>query len=217
MFDRKLIFFAIFALTLCTVDAQTSESSRGRMSFSGYSGGMMIHTGYVQGSPFSLTMPDGHNTVEMKMKGVPYGIGGTVKLQFGKHLRAGFEGYVTTLNYGGNGCHESIGWGGLLADCVWMFGKWTIFAGGTVGGGSVKNLTLLEKPDSDFLVENATTSYRKYGFVALTPFVGVEYAVLERIHLVLKTDGLFNVSNFQPDFVTGPRIYFGVMFCHLKQ
>ena len=74
--------------------------------------------------------------------------------------------------------------------------------------------TLLEPTPDDFKLENNSTSYRKYTFMALTPFVGVEYAMTEKVHLVLKIDYLLNLTNWQDDFATGPRVYFGFMFCH---
>lgn len=183
--------------------------------FSGYAGGMMVHGGYVSAGSVTFRSPSGTAT-DVSMKGVPVGIGGALKVGFGKHLRVGGEGYVSTLKYGSYGSSETIGWGGLLADCVWTGGRWSWFVGGTVGGGSVKNVTLLSEMPSDFILEDGSSSYREYGFLALVPFAGVEYAVTERIHLTAKVDWMFNASNPQPDFVKGPRLYIGFMFCHSK-
>lgn len=183
--------------------------------FTGYEGGMMIHSGFVSGGDVTFVSPSGTGT-DVAIKGAPFGIGGALKVGFGRHLRVGGEGYVSTLNYGAHESSETIGWGGLLADCVWRKARWSWFVGGTVGGGGVKNVTLLSDMPVDFILEDGSSSYRKYGFVALTPFAGVEYAVTERIHLTAKVDWMFNVSNPQPDFVTGPRIYFGFMFCHSR-
>ena len=88
------------------------------------------------------------------------------------------------------------------------------FIGVTVGGGGVKNITVLENTTNDYQLDDRTTSYRHYSFFALDPFVGMEYALTERIHLVLKADFLMNLSARQDDFVRGPRIYAGFMFCH---
>ncbi len=173
----------------------------------------MLHTGYVDAGAVTFVRPGGE-TIGLDMKGCPYGIGGALKLGFGKYLRIGTEGYVSTLNYAKNHSFESIGWGGLLVDGVFPLGKWMPFAGLTIGGGSVKNITALESSTSDFMLDNGTTSYRRYAFLALAPFTGVEYILTERVHLVLKADYLINLSSRQPDFVHGPRLYFGFMFCH---
>ncbi len=173
----------------------------------------MLHTGYVSAGSVSFTNPGGE-TVGINMKGMPYGIGGALKVGFGKYLRVGTEGYVSTLKYAKNHSFESIGWGGLLVDGVLPLGRWMPFAGLTFGGGSVKNVTALEDTTVDFRLDGGTTSYRRYPFLALAPFAGVEYALTERVHLVLKADYLLNLSSGQADFVRGPRLYFGFMFCH---
>ena len=61
-----------------------------------------------------------------------------------------------------------------------------------------------------------TVSYRKYGFAALAPFAGIEYAVTKKVNLVAKIDYLVNLSNPQDDFTTGPRLYIGFMFGHMN-
>lgn len=173
----------------------------------------MLHTGYVSAGTVSFTAP-GEGAVGVDMRGMPYGIGGALKVGFGKYLRIGTEGYVSTLNYGENHSYESVGWGGLIVDGTLPLGRWMPFAGLTFGGGSVKNVTALEDSTGDFALDGGTTSYRRYPFLALAPFAGVEYALTERVHLVLKADYLLNLSSIQADFVRGPRIYFGFMFCH---
>ncbi len=208
-----LLFFLLFSSGW--VDAQ-EEKPRSKMAFSGYGGGMMLHAGYVQGKTFTLCDSDGNPMYDKRLRGCAYGIGGAVKVGFGRHLRIGCEGYVTKMRNDRFGGFTSIGWGGILADCSWTLGKWTLFVGGTVGGGGVRSLLMLADAPGDFLVEDHTASYRHYTFMAITPFLGVEWAVLQRIHLTLKADWLFNVTNPQPDFVSGARIYFGIMFCHWK-
>ena len=69
------------------------------MAFSGYQGGMMFHMGYVQSKNFQfndlLGNPLGN---PYQLKGMAYGIGGAIRVGFGKHLRVGMEGYVSTHN-----------------------------------------------------------------------------------------------------------------------
>ena len=176
-FAVSLLIFACAALALMPAAAEN------KMKYNGYSGGMMLHTGYVF---------------------------------FGKYLRVGTEGYSTTLYYGQKGSYATIGWGGLLADCAFTKDRHTFFVGATVGGGAFRNLTLTEPMHHDWEVEN-NVSYRKYAFMAVTPFVGYEWAMTQKIHLALKLDYLLNVSNPQPDFITGPRLYIGFMFCRGQQ
>ena len=180
--------------------------------YRGFSGGMMLHTGYVGSKDLNITSLQG-TVHKQKVGGAPVGIGGAIKLMFGRHFRIGAEGYVSTLYYGRHDSHAKTGWGGILADCVWNLGRWSLFAGGTIGGGSQTNITTMSTIGDDYIAEE-NISYRKYGFAAIAPFVGAEYAVTPRINIVMKIDYLFNVTNPADDFVTGPRIYIGFMFGH---
>ncbi len=195
-------------------DSSNARPRKSPLAFSGYSGGMMIHSGYVSAGNVTFTPPNGGVPVTAKISGLPLGIGGALKIHFGKHLRIGTEGYSSNLRYGKNGSYEHTGWGGLLVDGVLPLGRWFPFAGITLGGGGVKNVTALQDTTGDFALDDGTTSYRKYTFMALAPFIGVEYALTARIHLVLKADWLLDATSRQSDFVRGPRVYFGFMFCH---
>jgi hypothetical protein len=150
----------------------------------------------------------------MKLGGMAAGIGGSARLHFGEHLRVGAEGYSSGYSYD-NQSFVTTGWGGVLADYAVETGRFTAFAGGTFGGGSQKNLSILDTPKDGYegfeIDENM--SFRRFGFLCLTPFAGMEFALNSKIHLVLKVDYIINISNPQADFVTGPRIYLGFMFC----
>lgn len=182
--------------------------------FTGCSGGMMVHSGWVSGSETVFTRPDGSLTSPMRMSGMPFGIGGAAKVHLWNYLRVGTEGYVSHLNYDRNGSNESVGWGGFLVEGMLPLGRWFPFAGVTVGGGAVKNITVLEPTISDFLLDNGTTSYRKYPFMAVAPYIGIEYSLTERVHIVLKADCLIDATSRQKDYPLGPRVYFGFMFWH---
>ncbi len=151
-----------------------------------------------------------------KMSGMPTGLGGALRFHFGKYLRLGTEGYSTSLKYGPYKSSLNIGWGGILVDGLYRMGRWAPFAGVTFGGGSVKNLTLTAPVSDDFAPE-ADISYRRYGFLTLTPFVGVEFAATPHMHLIFKADWLTDISNPQPDFPSGPRFYFGFSFYRPKR
>ncbi len=192
--------------------AQAQEKSKGKFAYEGFSGGMMIHSGYVQSGSFTLTSSDGNTVKPMQLKGLPFGIGGAARVHFGKHLRVGSEGYVSTLSYA-NKSYASIGWGGVLADCAWTLGRFTPFVGGTLGGGRMKNVSVLQKPEEDYLLEGNNVSYRNYSFLTCVPFIGVEYALNKKIHIMMKVDYMLNISNPQDDFLNGVRVYLGFAFC----
>lgn len=212
----KFLLAVTALLTCIPLFAGDGNGTRKAFSFSGYQGGMMVHSGYVRSGQCQFVSADGAQTYGMVMQGAPLGIGGALKLGFGEHLRVGAEGYVSNLYYGRYGSYSSTGWGGVLADCVWHKGRWSWFAGGTIGGGGVKNVTLFDDMPLDFRLENGTASYRHYGFMAIVPYAGVEFALTGRVHLTMKVDWMLNVTRRQADFVTGPRIYLGFMFCHSK-
>ena len=172
----------------------------------------MLHAGYVSAGDISIFDGTGIAVGRQGMKGIPTGIGGAVKFRFGKWFRIGTEGYVSTLRYGDHGSNVRIGWGGILADGIWKVSpRISPFAGFTIGGGNASNLTLTTGTPDDFIAEE-NASYRKYGFACIVPFVGIEYDATPRISIVLKADYMINVSNRQPDFPYGPRLYIGFLF-----
>ena len=204
---KRLIITALICVLSCFAG---HAGNGGGFRYSGYSGGMMLHSGSVSAGTVSFNGQGG--AFRQKMAGMPTGIGGAVRLGFGSWFRVGTEGYVSTLKYGENGSNSRIGWGGLLVDGVWKAGRLWPFAGVTIGGGSVKNLTLNHAPRLDFDAEQ-DVSYRKYSFMTAVPFAGVEVAVSSHMHIVFKVDWMPNLSNPQPDFPKGPRVYIGFSFC----
>lgn len=206
-----LSLFLLFGILQDVVSAEKSDCLR----YEGFSGGMMLHTGYVWAHGFDLRDDNGQLLQHVSLRGVPFGIGGAVRIHLGKHLRVGSEGYVSTLKYGIRGSFASVGWGGVLVDAYWELGRWLLFMGGTMGGGAQRTLTLTSNYTNDFTADRHVL-YRKYGFAALVPFVGAEFVVTSKLHLTVKVDNVFNVSHVAPDFVTGPRVYFGFTFYHLK-
>ncbi len=51
-------------------------------------------------------------------------------------------------------------------------------------------------------------------FIDFILFFDIEYALTDKVHLVSKADWLLDATSRQSDFVRGPRVYFGFMFCH---
>lgn len=206
---NKTLTLILFTLVLTTAPAFA------KMEFNGCYGGMMLHTGYVQGKPFTTTDELGQPLQTITPKGAPFGIGGLAKVHFGKHFRLGAEGYVSNLKYGIKGTFSALGWGGVLADCMWECGKFTPFVGGTIGGGGYKNMVLENNYGDDYMVEDHV-SFRHYGMMLVTPLAGFEYALTDKVHLTLKLDYIIPITHREDDFVTGPRIYFGILFHRRK-
>jgi hypothetical protein len=88
-------FFILFCLI------SSFAFSQNPFKYTGFSGGMMVHSGFLQQSG---------------EKGMPFGLGGCGKVHFGKYLRVGGEGYVSDLTYGNHNSISSVSWGGLLTD-----------------------------------------------------------------------------------------------------
>lgn len=192
---------------VCVLSLYASGGRGFDLSYRGFSGGMMLHTGYANCGTITI------GGTEQKMAGMPSGIGGALRVRFGEHLRVGTEGYVSSLGYGDFGSSLSIVWGGLLVDWAWKMGKFTPYAGVTIGGGSVENLTLTTEPEVDMLPEIGT-SYRNYAVGVVVPFVGVEYPLTERMSLTVKGDYMLPLGTRSVDFPSGIRGYVGFMFNH---
>jgi hypothetical protein len=198
--------YLCYFVFLYQVNAQ--DAGEKKISFQGYSGGMMLHSGYL--SAGKITIPD----AQIKTQGVPWGIGGILHFHFGKHLRIGGEGYSSNLHYGKNSSFFSLGWGGFLMDCQWKINRFTVFCGGTIGGGGVKHVAAVTHVLAHSTEINAI--YRKYAVMLIAPFVGMEYAITNKVSLILKADCLVNLTQRESDFPIGVRIYAGIIFHHAK-
>lgn len=211
-----LSLFILFVTLLYSVAAFASTDSvttrRHPMAYSGFQGGMMVNVGYGFSGRYALYDADGQMLEQLSPAGVPVGMGGALRVNFGKHLRVGGAGYVSTMNYGGNGSYSRIGWGGVLADSKWDIDRWTLFVGGMFGGGTARHLNIINDEHDEFQV--ARSSFREYPFLAFDPFFGAEYAMTHKIHLVFQVDYIVNITARRDDFVQGPRFFLGFMFCH---
>lgn len=194
----KLLIIGILCLMVpLSVSAQEKKLLRG------FDGGMMIHTGFLQGSLDAVGYP---------VKGMPMGIGGAIRMHLGNHFRIGGEGYISTLNQRGNGSYLKYGWGGLLADFYTVLGKFQPYAGLTLGGGAMTTLLMMTEP-ADAWAPIDGTYYHRQGFMAIDPFIGVDFIVSVPMHLTLKVDYLCALSQSKL-LPHGPRIYFGFLFYH---
>ena len=170
----------------------------------GYDGGMMLHTGYLQG-----TIPQ----ISHQAKGMPFGIGGAIKFHIGKHFRVGSEGYVSNLKQLKNGSTVKFGWGGILADCRFHCGFLMPYVGVTIGGGARTSSLMLEGNIDDWEKEEEFI-FNKQVFLAVAPFVGTDFVVTPKFHLTLKVDWLNAIGGGNLLMPAGPRIYFGFLMYH---
>lgn len=159
----------------------------------------MVHSGYLSNNA--------------GISGFPFGIGGAAKFHFNNHFRIGIEGYSSNLSFNGDGSYWHVGWGGLLVDWIWQTGKISPFVGTTVGGGGYKSVDVIDSP---FNLTFPNAAFKKESFMAIIPYVGIEYAVTHFMRINVKVDYLFNMNKSISDFVSGPRIYFGFAFYRLK-
>lgn len=177
---------------------------------------MMLHTGYLYG---------GFPQIGYPVSGAAVGIGGLIKIRLGNHWRVGTEGYASTVPQLKNGSYCRFGWGGLLGDFYWTFGRFSPYVGLTIGGGVNSNLIILDTsrtasakingvPATTDQPSRATTDqlsgasnpwsplensyFNRRGFFAIAPFVGCDFAVTDSFHLCLKADWLNCVTPAAP-------------------
>ena len=204
-----LIVFSSFE-SLFAQDAQKS----GVLSYNGFQGGMMLHAGYLSGAPAEKS---GSNEIPFSYNatGITRGLGGAARVRFGDYLRVGIEGYVSTMPLNDDlseGSYIASSWGGVLADFYLERRRWSFFTGATVGAGSRKNLLIFEGSMSDWEPEENAFFHKNF-FVGIDPFVGVEFALTEVIHLVFRVDYLMQVNEKRLSDLIGPRAFIGIMFC----
>ncbi len=201
---RKILFIGILTI-LFGLNAGAQE--KGNKIIKGFSGGMMVHAGYLSGSD----NPYGYDA-----SGATAGIGGVAKIHLKNQFRVGFEGYFSSMGLKEDivdGSFNKVFWTGLLADRFWKFGKFYPYIGATVGGGMETSFYIFKGDKHDWLPEPEAV-YHKQPFFAVDPFVGVEYKVGEALRLTLKADWLLAVNSDGLNRPMGPRLYFGCIFAH---
>ena len=190
-----------YFLLACSVQGQEVAHQK---VVAGFNGGMMVHTGYLQG-----TLPE----IGYRAQGAPFGLGGVIRVALGRHWMVGGEGYVSTLRQMHNGSYIKYGWGGLLGEFFWPFKHVMPYVGLTVGGGT-QTTFLLFKGNADDWASEQESVFHKQGFYAITPFIGCDFILTKAVHLTLKADWLNTISHTEWMKPTGPRFYFGVIFYH---
>ncbi len=196
---------------LCFAEEPTTEAPKSK-AITGYSGGMMIHAGWISGSQKV-------GTGSYKADGMVYGIGGAIRFHVGNHFRFGTEGYTSNLPQknrpmASSGSYLKASWGGLLVDGCYRIGRFIPYAGVTVLAGGHRTL-LYQGEDKG--KEQGTAYLNKGVFVGFDPFIGCDFAVTEALRLTLKVDcmqgwGVGKTAGTR--LPIGPRVFFGFMFCH---
>lgn len=200
-FNRLILTLIISFALAASANAEENKLIKG------FSGGMMVHSGYQFG---------GDNPYNLNISSPTFGIGGCAKIHLTKHFRTGFEGYFSTAPIRkevASGSHNKLFWTGLLADWYWKKGKVIPYIGATFGGGMETSFYLFEGDKHDWDIEQKSVLH-KQPFFALDPYVGVEYAVGEALRLTLKADWLLAINSDGLNRPMGPRVYFGFIFAH---
>lgn len=199
-------------------NAQTPISEKTSV-YQGFSGGMMLHSGYLFGA--NPNAPADASGRSYSPQGAPIGIGGALRVHLWKLLRVGFEGSVSTLHSGLSnqskrlqpGSYARIGCGGINADACWRLPKAWPYAGAALGGGSIRSLYIINGDQSDWLPEKETF-VNKQSFFYITPYVGCDYCITRKLHLTFRLDWMLAIHKNELVMPTGPRLYFGLMFTH---
>lgn len=200
--NRTRLYCTILLLSLFSVNSYAKDKV-----IKGFSGGMMVHTGYQFG---------GDDPYGLDISSPTFGIGGCAKIHFTKHFRAGFEGYFSTApvrNGLESGSHNKLFWTGALADWFWSLGKFYPYVGASVGGGMETALYIFDGDKNDWIPEGSAVLHKQPFFV-VDPYIGVEYAVGKALRLTLKADWLLAINSGGLNRPQGPRIYFGFIFAH---
>ncbi len=215
--------------------ATTEQKSSGKI-LTGFSGGMLLHIGYLfSKSPDQLFSNTGLGSADyvknLPKDGVCLGLGGCLRTHLINHIHLGAEGFVSTMPLMRSGSNIRTGWGGVLCDFYTNWGKCRPMIGLTVGGGTMKRLYVPEgaKAYEDVGETNYNASYVKTPFFLLDPYIGVEVSLSSHIAVMIRLDymlpfgktnsGLTAETVKWSNYMTpsGPRLYAGFMFGHLKR
>ena len=216
---HKLLYILLWCSVIVFAQNDTTALKNEKVRvFQGCSGGMMVHAGYLFGQPAGATLPTGE---QVSMQGLTYGLGGSMRVNLMKHLRIGCEGFSSNVKSGVSDQHDFLqkgsyirtGWGGVIADACWRMEKVWPYIGGSVGGGAMRTLSIVDGSQDDWQAEG-TAILHKQGFGYVNPYVGMDYCITKRIHATFRLDWMLAFANKQLVFPTGPRLYVGIMFCH---
>lgn len=198
--------------------------------FSGFSGGMMIHGGYLfADSPEKVFSNSGLGNSDylsgLPKDGFTMGLGGTLRVHLIDHIHVGAEGFVSTMPMMSSGSSLRSGWGGAICDYYTDWGKVRPLIGLGIGGGVTQRLFVPKEAQvvtsTDSISYNA--SYTKTPFFYLDPYIGLEVGLKGHMSLLIRIDYLLPFGKAGSiltkdikwgDFMSpnGPRLHIGVMF-----
>ena len=214
---KQLQYIIVLA---CLLAAQTlyADDSQSKV-YQGFSGGMMGHAGYLFGE--NADAPKTDNGLICSPQGGTFGLGGALRVHLWKHLRVGGEGFVSTMNSGTTnmkhvlqkGSYIRTGFGGVLMDACWRKEKVWPYIGGSVGGGAMRSLYVLDGNQDDWIAENKAYLH-KQSFFYVNPYVGMDWCMTQKVHMTFRMDWLLALSKGDLVMPTGPRLLVGFMFCH---
>lgn len=220
-------------------DSANNSSSVSKPSLKiGFSGGMLLHVGYMfSSSPDALfrnlSLKDLSNVTDLPRDGVALGLGGALRLHIGNHIHVGAEGGVSTMPLMRSGSSIRTGWGGALCDYCFGSGRIRPMIGGLIGGGTSRRLYVPSDGSSINAGDGSLTynaSYVNTPFFLLDPYIGMEIQLSSHSALVIKADymlpfakGDFGVAVKNGEspwssFISpsGPRLYIGILFGRSK-
>ena len=214
---KQLQYIIVLA---CLLAAQTlyADDSQSKV-YQGFSGGMMGHAGYLFGE--NADAPTTDNGLICSPQGGTFGLGGALRVHLWKHLRVGGEGFVSTMNSGTTnmkhvlqkGSYIRTGWGGVLMDACWRKEKVWPYIGGSVGGGAMRSLYVLDGNQDDWIAENKAYLH-KQSFFYVNPYVGMDWCMTQKVHMTFRVDWMVALHAGEVVLPTGPRLLVGFMFCH---
>ena len=214
---KQLQYIIVLA---CLLAAQTlyADDSQSKV-YQGFSGGMMGHAGYLFGE--NADAPKTDNGLICSPQGGTFGLGGALRVHLWKHLRVGGEGFVSTMNSGTTnmkhvlqkGSYIRTGFGGVLMDACWRKENVWPYIGGSVGGGAMRSLYVLDGNQDDWIAENKAYLH-KQSFFYVNPYVGMDWCMTQKVHMTFRVDWIVAQHAGEVVLPTGPRLLVGFMFCH---
>ena len=182
-------FLAILCLVLLPfslVQAKDSEGSShsGSKVFTGISGGLSVHGGYLFASSpdllFSNTgLGDATTWANLKKDGFCYGFGAQLRIHFIDHIHLGAEANISTLPLMSTGSNVQSMWAGGFCDFYGGWGKTKPLVGLGIGGGKTKKLYVpevggVDETTADGEKTSYNAAYTTTPFFYLDPYVGME-------------------------------------------
>lgn len=152
-------------------------------------GGMYYHIGYLN-----------------KLNHTSLGLGGKISYRIHNNIRIGLEGYNSKAIYNKDGSFYSLGWGGLLIECIYPINNLRFFSGISIGGGNNKHLKILSNNNNN----PKTVYWNKDAVFILNPYLGMEYSLTKKINFSSKIDYILSPS--QDLYYKGIRLYIGFLF-----